>query len=70
MIYAHRDVSSISSMRVEIQMKSGHSFWAKNRQNSDIVDIQRLLSNYLDSTEHEFTVPSQSRGDPNDSARF
>ena len=48
-------------MRVEIQMRSGHSFWAKNRQNSDIVDIQGLLSNYLDSNEHEFTVPSQSR---------
>ena len=48
-------------MRMEIQMRSGHSFWAKNRQNSDIVDIQGLRSSYLDSNEHEFTVPSQSR---------
>ena len=61
MACVHRDVSSISSMRVEIEMKSGHSFWAKNKQNNDIVDIQGLLSNYLDSNEHEFTVPSQSR---------
>ena len=55
-----RDVSSVSEMRAEIQMRSGHSFWARIRQNSDVIDIQGLLKNYWDSTEHEFTIPSQS----------
>ena len=48
-------------MHVEIQMRSGHSVWAKIRQNSDVIDIQGLLQQYWDSTEHNFTVPSQSR---------
>ena len=42
-------------------MKSGHSFWVKIRQNSDVIDIQALLKHYWDSTEHEFTIPSQLR---------
>ena len=42
-------------------MRSGHSIWAKIRQNSDVIDIQGLLNNYWGSTEHEFTVPSQLR---------
>jgi len=41
-------------------MRTGHSFWAKNRQDSDLIDIQALLNSYWDSTEHEFTVQSQS----------
>ena len=48
-------------MRAEIQMRSGHSVWAKTRQASDVIDIQGLLKQYWDSDEHEFTVPSQSR---------
>ena len=66
-IYTHRtfnvcrDVSSISKIRAEVQMRSGHSFWAKIRQKSDVVDIQGLLQEYWDSTEHEITVPSQSQ---------
>ena len=56
-----RDVSSISEIRAEIQMRSGHSFYAKIRQNSDVIDIQALINQYWDSTEHEFTVPSKSR---------
>ena len=48
-------------MRAEIQMRTGHSFWAKIRQNSDIIDIQALLESYWGSTEHEFTVSSQSQ---------
>jgi len=56
-----RDVCSISEMRAEIQMRTGHSFWARIRQNNDVIDIQGLLEHYWDSNEHEFTVPSQSR---------
>ena len=48
-------------MRAEVQMRSGHSVWAKTRQASDIIDIQGLLKQYWDSTEHDFMVPSQSR---------
>ena len=48
-------------MRAEIQMRSGHSVWAKTRQAYDIINIQGLLNQYWDSTEHEFMVPSQSR---------
>ena len=48
-------------MRAEIQMRSGHSVWAKIRQAGDIIDIQGLLKQYWNSTEHEFTVPSQSQ---------
>ena len=56
----YRDVSSISEMRMEIQMRTFHSFLAKNRQNSDVIDIQGLLKHYWDSSEHDFTLPSQS----------
>ena len=56
-----RDVSAISEMRVEIQMRSGHSVWAKIRQNSDVINIQGLLKEYWNSTKHEVTVTSQSR---------
>ena len=60
-LYVCRDVSSISKIRAEIQMRTGHSFWAKIREKSDVVDIQGLLKEYWDSTEHELTVPSQSQ---------
>ena len=42
-------------------MRSGHSVWAKIRQTSDVTNIQGLLKQYSDSTEREFTVPSQLR---------
>ena len=45
-------------------MRTGRSFWAKNRQDSDLIDIQALLNSYWDSTEHEFTVQSQSSPPP------
>jgi hypothetical protein len=41
-------------------MRRGHLFWAKNRQTSDVIDIQGLLNNYWDSNEREFLVSSQS----------
>ena len=42
-------------------MRASHLFWAKHRQNNNVIDIQALLKQYWDSTEHEFVVPSQSR---------
>ena len=45
-------------MRAKIQMKTGHSIWAKRGQNTVVVDIQGLLKQYWDSDKHEFTVPS------------
>ena len=48
-------------MRVEINMRTGHSFWAKNRQNSDVINIQELLKDYWGSKERVLTVLSQSR---------
>ena len=56
-----RDVSLISEMRVEIQMRTFPSFWAKVRQKSDLIDIKGLLEHYWGSAEHEFTIPGQSR---------
>ena len=41
-------------------MRTGHALWAKVRQNTGTINIQGLLKQYWDSTEHEFTIPSQS----------
>jgi hypothetical protein len=51
-------------MRIEIQMKSGHLFWAKNQQMSEAIDLQGVFNEYWESTEREFTVPSQSWSQP------
>jgi hypothetical protein len=47
-------------MLVEIQMRSGHLFWAKDRLASEVIDLQVLFNDYLSSNKHEFTVLSQS----------
>ena len=47
-------------MRAEIQMKSGHFLWAKNRLASEIINLQALFNDYWSSKKHEFMVPSQS----------
>jgi hypothetical protein len=59
-LYLCRGVSPTSEMRVELQMKSGHSFWAKYREKSGVIDLQGVFDHYWNSNEHEFTVPSQS----------
>ena len=41
-------------------MKSGHSFWAKNREASETIDLHGLFSDYWSSTNYEFTVLSES----------
>ena len=42
-------------------MKSGHLFWAKNREAGEEINIQGLFNNYWSSNEREFPVSSQSR---------
>ena len=46
-------------MRAEIQMKSGHLFWAKHRLASEVIDLQALFDEYWSTSKHVFTVPSQ-----------
>jgi hypothetical protein len=40
-------------------MKSGHLFWAKYRQASEVIDLQGVFSDYWNSTMREFTMSSQ-----------
>ena len=53
-------VSPTSEMRIEVQMKSGHLFWAKNRETGEPINLQGSFDKYWGSTEREFTIPSQS----------
>ena len=48
-------------MRAEIQKRTGHSYWAKNRQNDVIIDIEGPLKEYWGSPEREFRVSSPLR---------
>ena len=41
-------------------MRSGHLIWAKIRQTSEVINIQRLFNDYWSSNEREFLVSSQS----------
>jgi len=56
----YRDISPISHLRVEIQIKSGHLSWAKKVQNIKEVDIKKPFNEYWTSKEHEITVPGLS----------
>ena len=47
-------------MRVQVQMKSGYSIWAKYRQTGEAIDLQGIFSDYWGSDNYDFTVPSQS----------
>ena len=49
-----------SNLRAEVQMKSGHSIWAKYQEAGEVIDLQGLFSDYWSSKNHEFTVLSQS----------
>ena len=48
-----------SNLRVEVQMKSSHSVWAKHREGSEVIDLDGLFSKYWSSDNREFTVLSQ-----------
>jgi len=56
----YRGVSPTSEMRAEIEMRSGHSFWAKIRLANEAIDLQALFNDYRSTIKHVFTVPSQS----------
>ena len=47
-------------MRAEIQMNTGHLFWAKHQLASEVIDLQALFNEYWGTIKHVFTVPSQS----------
>jgi len=55
-----RGISPASEMRVEIQMRTGHSFWTSIRRLSEPIDLQALLNDYRSTIKHVFTVSSQS----------
>jgi hypothetical protein len=55
-----RGVFLTSEMRVEIQLRRGHLFWAKHRLASEAIDLQALFNDYWSTSEHVFTIPSQS----------
>jgi hypothetical protein len=55
-----RGVSPTSKMRAEVRMKSGHSFWAKDREANEVFDLHGLFNDYRSSNNHEFAVLSQS----------
>jgi len=55
-----RDISPTSEIRAEIQIKSGHLFWMKYREKSDVIDLQAVFSDYWTSSKREFMVESQS----------
>ena len=56
----YRDISPTSEIRAEVQMKRGHSIWAKYREASEVIELDELFSDYWSSNNHEFTVMSQS----------
>jgi len=55
-----RGVSLTSEIHAEIQMKSRHLLFTKNRLASEAIDLQALFNDYKSAMKHEFTVSSQS----------
>jgi len=56
----YRDISPISHVRVEIQIKSGHLSWAKKVQNIKEIDMKKPFDEYWTSKKHEITAPGLS----------
>jgi len=56
----YRDVSPTTQVRAEVRMKIGHSVWTKYREANEVIGFDGLFSDYWSSTNHEFTVLSQS----------
>jgi len=56
----YRDISPISHVRVEIQIKSGHLSWAKKVQNIKEINMKKPFDEYWTSKKHEITVPGLS----------
>ena len=55
-----RDVSPTSQIRAELRMRTGHLFWTRYQETSDIFDLHGLFSDYWSSDDHQFTVLGQS----------
>ena len=55
----YREVSPTTQIRAVVQMKIGHSIWAKHREANEVIDLDGLFSDYWSSDNHEFTVLSQ-----------
>ncbi len=49
-----------SNLRAEVQMKSGHSVWAKYREASEVIDLHEVFNDYWTTKNPEFTILSQS----------
>ena len=56
----YREVSPTTQIRAVVRMKIGHSFWARHRETDEVIDLDRLFSDYWNPSIHEFTVLSQS----------
>ena len=54
----YRDISPTSQIRAEVQMKTGHSVWAKYRDASKVIELDGLFNDYWSSNNHEFIVLS------------
>ena len=63
-MYVYRGVSPTSHIRAEVQIKSGHSFWAKYREAGEAIELDGLFKDYWNSNDREFTVLSQSLSPP------
>jgi hypothetical protein len=59
-VCVYRGVSPTTQIRAEVRMKIGHSVWAKYREANEVIDLDGLFSDYWSSSNHEFTVLSQS----------
>jgi len=57
---AYREVSPTTQIRADVRMKIGHSVWTKYREANEVIDLDGLFSDYWSSSNHEFTVLSQS----------
>ena len=53
---AYRGVSPTSKLRAEVRMRTGHFFWAKNREGSGEIGLRELFNTYWRSNEREFMV--------------
>ena len=55
----YRHVSPTSQIRVEVRLKSGHLFWAKYQEGSEVVDLIDIFKDYWGSIHDDFTVLRQ-----------
>src|SRR5258706_5179501 len=49
-----------SNLHAEVRMRSSHSFWAKDQEANEVIDLCGLFSDYWSSINRDFTILSQS----------